>query len=216
MRRSALVFATIVLSLLIRPAGAGEGGRTSFVPIKTCRLLEARGESPLLEGGETRTFDLGNPLPAGNPCFGIIPAEVRALTLTLVAFDASKPGLLSVDTDSAAPLPLAWYQARKPLAVSTTVNVSGQRLVVRADGGAVSLLADVTGYYLDGEGGQDGPLPVLKAVDSISCGTGLTCSPSPITGTGTISLSTPVPFGSGGTGSTTSFSAGAVPFSNGS
>jgi hypothetical protein len=225
MSRSTVVSASIVLFLLTRSAGAAEEGRTSFVPIKTCRLLEARGESPLgapfggprLEGGETRTFDLGGPLPPGNPCAGVIPAEARALTMTLVAFDANRPGLLSVDTDSVDPLPLAWYQARRPLAVSTTVNISDHRLVVRAEGGAVALLADVTGYYVDGEGRQGGhPVPSPKALDSITCGTGLSCSPNPLTGTGTIALATPVPFSSGGTGSTSSFSSGAIPFSTGS
>lgn len=49
---------------------------------------------------------------------------------------------------------------------------------------------------------------------SITCGPGLTCTPSPITGTGSVAIAGPLAVSNGGTGSA-SFTTGSIPFSSG-
>lgn len=111
----------------------------------------------------------------------------------------------------------AYVKAQGYIAGNQTITLSGDTTGSGATsiattttalrGITISTTAPTTNQFLQYNGSQWAPATVSGGaggtVTSISAGTGITLSPSPITGTGSVALTVPVSVANGGTGSTT-------------
>jgi hypothetical protein len=135
----------------------------SFVSITPCRLVDTRAgadnvgpRSTPLDAGATMTFSATG---SNGECTGI-PTDATGLSLNVTAVGATRPTYLTVwqasaDQPKASSLNPAPGEGPTSNAVTTLLSGSGQFSVFNLDG-AVDVIIDVNGYYVDHDHEIDG------------------------------------------------------------
>jgi hypothetical protein len=136
-------------------ASVGSGERTVFVPITPCRVMDTRPDSTVgpksspLGPSETHTVTAHGD---NGDCVGI-PADAVALSLNITTVGATMPSFLTIweagqpqpGSSSLNPVP---GEPPTPNGVTTALSPAGQFSLFNFQG-AVDVIADITGYYVD-------------------------------------------------------------------
>lgn len=134
-------------------ATISSGERTVLVPIESCRLTDTRTtivdpRAGPLQPGETYVL---NAHGSNGECTGI-PTDAVALLLNVTALDATAPTFFTIwgdgDRPNASSLNPVPGQPATPNAVTTDLTASGEFRIFNAFG-AVGVIVDVLGYYVD-------------------------------------------------------------------
>lgn len=166
MRSWGMLAATAVLGVAVGGIGIVDATTPSaavtLVPITPCRVADTRvatnvgDRSTPLGGGETMAVSMrssaGNPRGGGS-CDGVVPVEATAVSLNVTALRASAATFLTVwpagvampNASSLNPVPGA---PPTPNAVVTGLSADDRFNVFNLRG-AVDLVIDVNGYYVD-------------------------------------------------------------------
>lgn len=160
--RSLMWFATgVVLTLLATvlvmnawraDAAPGDGGRTTFVPITPCRLMDTR-PAPDRVGNQSSfgvqdTKSVKATGVSGN-CT-TIPAEATAVSLNVTALNATEPGFIAVWPSGERPLSsnLNPGPGQRPIPNAVQTPLDAGSFLVYNHVGSVDVIIDANGYYL--------------------------------------------------------------------
>lgn len=139
-------------------ADVSSGGHGLFVPIVPCRLLDTRQGSNNV-GPRTSPLGPGDTYAqavrgANGNC--VVPSEAIGVALNVTIANPTAPSFLTVwPSDATRPLAsnLNWIAGSPPTPNKVDVGLSADgKVSFFNNGGDVDVLADVVGYYADGDG----------------------------------------------------------------
>lgn len=144
-----------VASQQIASANVSSGERPVLIQITPCRVADTRPggtvgpRSTPLGSGDTHTIDVQQD---GTDCTGKVPADASAVALNVTSIGATKQSFLTIWPGGTRPLASSLNPAPgeppTPNAVTAGLSVD-QDFKIYNDVGAVNVVVDITGYYVD-------------------------------------------------------------------